>query len=522
VGVFEAYQRRAIGLHGVNGPGALVAAVGDLRELEAEVSSTDMAAAERRSLTFTLSSVMINVASDAGSTEGLRAGVAWATRLLHDGEAPAALVAQAGYNRANGLAGIFAVEEAGSREPGAADAASPAYRLAHLDGLREARMLYRRVGANRLAPLQTRGMALCNLGNLLDDSGRWVEAYTAYADALEADPTNGNAAGNIAELLRRRLGRQVDQRGHLAAVYDRYVAMAQSLRQRTVEVAGAAAADRWDALEPTGSKGHLRHAGDQLDPYQCWIVRHRLALVASVEGLGLDSRQWDTASVSGVVSPAGERVPGIFGALNVLKAEFLVARRLAFQGQRMHAESPARQHPDDPGLYTGTLDGSLYGEAPALLLLAHRSALDVLDKIAVTANEHFGSGLVPARVEYSRYWRDARTGQIRPLLGSGGDGARCLLALAELAGDLSEDGMYPNARLLRNAGTHRLVHATTGEPTGPTQDTFSTVNMPELQNSVIEALQVSRAAYLYFVDLIDSQLSASEGAAGTCRLPNQQ
>ena len=521
MGAFEAYQRRAISLDGVSGPSALAAAVGDLRELEAEVSSAGMTAAERRSLTFTLSSVMINLASDAGSIEDLRAGVAWATRLLHDGEAPAALVAQAGYNRANGLAGIFTADD-GSREPGVVGWPSPAYRLAHLDGLREPRMLYRRVGADQLAPAETRGMALCNLGNLLDDSGRWVEAYTAYADALEADPTNGNAAGNIAELLRRRLGRRVDQRGHLAAVYDKYVAMARSLRQRTVEVAGAAAADRWDALEPTGSKGHLRHAGDQLDPYQCWIVRHRLALVASVEGLGSDSRQWDTASVSGVVSPAGERVPGIFGALNVLKAEFLVARRLAFQGQGMHAESPARQHPDDPGLYTGTLDGSLYGEPAALLLLAHRSALDVLDKIAVTANEYFGSGLVPARVEYSRYWRDSRTGQIRPQLGSGGEGLRCLLALAELAGDLSEDGMYPNARLLRNAGTHRLVHATTGEPTGPTQDTFSTVNMPELQTAAIEALQVSRAAYLYFVDLIDSQLSASEGAAGTCRLPNQQ
>ena len=63
--------------------------------------------------------------------------------------------------------------------------------------------------------------------------------------------------------------------------------------------------------------------------------------------------------MSGVVSSAGERVPGIFGALNVLKAEFLVARRLAFQGQRMHAEAPAHQHADDPGLYTDTLDGSL-------------------------------------------------------------------------------------------------------------------------------------------------------------------
>ena len=152
--------------------------------------------------------------------------------------------------------------------------------------------------------------------------------------------------------------------------------------------------------------------------------------------------------------------------------------------------APGRQHPGDPGLYTDTLDGALYGEPPALLLLAQRSALDVLDKIAVTANEHFSTGLSPSRVEYSRYWRDPQTGQPRPQLGPGDEGQRCLLALAELAGDLTADGMYPSARLLRNAGTHRLVHATTGEPTGPTQDTFSTVNLPELQSATIEALQV--------------------------------
>ena len=241
-----------------------------------------------------------------------------------------------------------------------------------------------------------------------------------------------------------------------------------------------------------------------------------------VKGLGSDSPQWDTASVSGIVISAGEQVPGVFGALNVLKAEFLVARRLAFQGQRMHADAPGRQHPGDPGLYTDTLDGALYGEPPALLLLAQRSALDVLDKIAVTANEHFSTGLSPSRVEYSRYWRDPQTGQPRPQLGPGDKGQRCLLALAELAGDLTGDSMYPSARLLRNAGTHRLVHATTSEPTGPTQDTFSTVNLPELQSATIEALQVARAAYLYFVGLIDSQLSPPEGSADTFQLPNQR
>ena len=522
VGDFESFQRRAVALDGATGPIALASALANLRALEAEASTAGMTADERWSLTFTLSSVMINLASDAGSVGDLRSGVEWATRLLDDDETPGPLVPQAAYNRATGLTEIFAAEEACSREPGAPDSASPAYRLEHIDGLREPRMLYRRVGSDLLAPPEARGRALCNLGNILDDSGRWVEAYAAYADALQADPTNGNAAGNIAELLRRRLGRRVDQRGHLAAVYDKYAAMAQSLRERTVEVAGASAADRWDALELTGSRGHLEHVGDHLDPYQAWIVRHRLALVASVEGLGSDSPQWDTASVSGIVISAGEQVPDVFGALNVLKAEFLVARRLAFQGQRMHADAPGRQHPGDPGLYTDTLDGALYGEPPALLLLAQRSALDVLDKIAVTANEHFSTGLSPSRVEYSRDWRDPQTGQPRPQLGPGDQGLRCLLALAELAGDLTGDSMYPSARLLRNAGTHRLVHATTSEPTGPTQDTFSTVNMPELQSATIEALQVARAAYLYFVDLIDSQLSPPEGSADTFQLPNQR
>ena len=88
-------------------------------------------------------------------------------------------------------------------------------------------------------------MALCNLGNLLDQWGVRVEAYTAYADALEADPTNGDAARDIAELLRRRLGHRLPPSGGTwLPSTAQYVAMAQSLRQRTAEVAGAAAADR--------------------------------------------------------------------------------------------------------------------------------------------------------------------------------------------------------------------------------------------------------------------------------------
>ena len=149
-----------------------------------------------------------------------------------------------------------------------------------------------------------------------------------------------------------------------------------------------------------------------------------------------------------------------------------MARRLAFLGEQMHAESGGRQHPDDPGLL--------------------------------------------------EYWKDPRTGQIRPHLEPGGAGLQSLPALAELGTDPTEEGMYPSARLLRNAGTHRIVHATEGEPTGPTRGTFSTVSMRELHSAALEALQVVRAAYLYFVDLIDSQHVEESKTATVYSLPNQE
>lgn len=52
----------------------------------------------------------------------------------------------------------------------------------------------------------------------------------------------------------------------------------------------------------------------------------------------------------------------------------------------------------------------------------------MLDKIAVAANEHVGSGLPPSRVEYSKYWKDPKPSEIRPHVEQGNLGLRSLLA----------------------------------------------------------------------------------------------
>jgi tetratricopeptide (TPR) repeat protein len=484
-------------------------ALDDYLALKSEIEAAALDVVVLSYLRFALTSMLINVAYDRKSIDGLAAGLKWTYEAIADPATPAPFVPQFQYNCANAQINMFQISE---RADAQTDSSDPTYRIEHIEGLREARQLLATVGDDDTVPGEVRSTALCNLANALDESGRWVEAYTKYAEALEVDPTNGNAAGNLAELLRRRLIVGHDQRGHIAAVYDHYVVLAQSLRARTAEIAGEAAAVRWDDLQLTGSQGHLSHAGDELDDYQLWIVNHRLALVAAVEGLGSDSNRWDSATLTGYVSARADAVvPPIYAAMNVLKAEYLTARRLGYRGQAMIWESIDAQHPEDTGEYADTMDGAIYGEAAASLLLAQRSALDVLDKIAVTANEYFGSGQPPHKVAFATFWVDEKTRQCRPALDGDTAAERPRLALAELATDVHEKGMYAIAKLLRNAGTHRLVHATWAEPTGPTRATFSTVDLADLMKATVEALSVTRAAYLYLIDLIQSQIPSQVG-----------
>jgi hypothetical protein len=64
------------------------------------------------------------------------------------------------------------------------------------------------------------------------------------------------------------------------------------------------------------------------------------------------------------------------------------------------------------------------------------------------------------------------------------------------------------------------VHVTSGQATGPTKDTFSSVDVQELAQATMSALWVARAAYLYLVDLVESQVPT--GRVVTARVPNQR
>lgn len=388
--------------------------------------------------------------------------------------------------------------------------------------LRDARLLFTVVGYDVQVAGELRGRALCNLANTLDDSGRWVEAYQAYRDALDADPSNGNAAGNAAELIRRRISSGRGALGHYAVVHDELADLAVANRARTVEIAGEATARRWDDAPRFGGEGHREHVGDNTDGYQQWIKQHRFALTFAMEGLGTDTTQWDSAGIDALSSVA-DAIPAIFTSVNVLKAEYLVSRRLAFNGEERVVATPFGQSADDPGLYVDTLDMSVYGEASSSLVLAQRSTLDLLDKVAVAVNEHFNIGDDPNAVTFRSFWTKGNPPTLRKGLPQDTvTWTPAVLALAELALDAQDGGAYAAAQGLRHAGTHRLVNLSWDAPDQEATDAHVRIGAFELIDATHASLAVARAAFLYLLDLVADQEEQAPNGGVPLSAPSQR
>ncbi|MEJ2866125.1 LA2681 family HEPN domain-containing protein [Actinomycetospora sp. OC33-EN08] len=177
-----------------------------------------------------------------------------------------------------------------------------------------------------------------------------------------------------------------------------------------VELAGQHVAERYLNMPLQGVDYHV-HEGKSDDSYVRWISENRLPLTAALEGMGSDSDKWDDAHLTSVTSEPGQlRPPDVFSMVNVLKGEYLVARRLAFDSLSALASG---DNVGDSGTYVDTVDDAIYGHSAQALVLAHRSALDLLDKIAVAVNHYLLVGDDPAKVSFKGFWAKRGSDRMR-------------------------------------------------------------------------------------------------------------
>jgi hypothetical protein len=236
--------------------------------------------------------------------------------------------------------------------------------------------------------------------------------------------------------------------------------------------------------------------------YQQFVVRHRLALVPTIEGLDFSLARWDSLrfySVTEDIKVAGG-IPPLFGMFNVLKSDYLVARYLAYIA--LYEDIP------ESGKYTDTLDYARYGVKYSMLTLAQRSCLDLLDKVAVASSEYLSLPGNPNFINFAKRWFEPRKTGIpiswQPEIKSAiSKGNRALIAISEVSEDLNASGFLHAKRTIRNSSTHRftILHDLGETPSRPSQYVDHDIDA-DFINELIETLQLTRAVLIYFADMV--------------------
>lgn len=360
----------------------------------------------------------------------------------------------------------------------------------------EARRCFWSVAQDAKAETSLRTQAWTNLGNQFSNSYRLGEAQDAWRAALELDPENGVAASAAA----RNLLWFYEQGGcsELTLIEAAMLAkIADKSKNRVREYAGEHATEWIAAFANSFDDPPAR--SQNTDPFISWVERERLTLAPVVELVDPALGKLDWLMLPGIFEREANLLgmpPPVFAMFNVLKSDFILARDLAWRsiGDTVWPTT---------GRFGDTLDYATYGPDASALVLAHRTALDLLDKVAVTANHYFDLGRAPDKVYFGKLWRgnsDKSTG-LRPLTGQvdktirGNVGA--LYGLVELADDYDgSTGILRSQKDLRNAGTHRFVVLhDLGDPAKSRQ-------APEVEHhgrehftrEVLRALRVARSA----------------------------
>jgi tetratricopeptide (TPR) repeat protein len=429
--------------------------------------------------------VLVDAGALAKQRDAIEEGIALFREL--DRYSPTAGIS---YNLANGLVASVGYPPA-----------SPSW-LDHQERTRtvraEARACFWKVAKDSTADVALRTQAWTNLANQLSSSTRLGEAHDAWLAALEVDPANGVAASAAA----RNLLWLYEQGGcsdltRVAAIM--LAKIAHRHQDRVVEYVGRQASEQIAAFakqleDPPPQTSHT-------DPFIRWVEQERLTLAPAVELVDPELDKFDWLVLPGIMErfrEPGEDVtpPPVFAMFNVLKSDFILARDLLWRA------GDERIWPAT-GRYADTLDYASYGPEVSALILSHRTALDILDKIAVTANHYFELGKEPDDIYFGKLWRkklDKVTGEcplIEPVERAIRGGVSALYGLVELAEDYDgKAGILRSHKDLRNAGTHRFVVLhDLGAPT-------SYRNAPEVEHhdrehftqESLRALRVARSA----------------------------
>ena len=402
------------------------------------------------------------------------------------------------------------------------------------------RLAIREQGFQQL-PSVRQTQVFTNLGNLLSEVGRCIEAQECWSAALTLQPRFTMALGN------RGRGRL----WYAKALYDdghRTV----FLRHAFADLDAALSAPRDDPLGPdTGArKGFQKHRDgirrhlpkaelrkgtrmkefslgetEQEVRYRKWCLANCLFL-NPLNDLGNHSvAAHDVLTTPSMVVAVGEG-PHYQGFYNQMKQEFVSARWFYHEG--ITARKPHFSD-KDVTLYN-TLDYPCYSLAVEKVKVAFRMAYSLLDKIAFFFNHYMGLGIPEKRVYFKTFWYSGQNRQqgLRHEFTSRRNWP--LRGLFWLSKDLFEDKpgfrecLEPDAQELdaiRNHAEHKYLKLHDGMWRGPdgsddplfshrTDVLAASLYRRDFESKALRLLKMVRAALIYLSLAIHSEEAKRE------------
>jgi len=370
------------------------------------------------------------------------------------------------------------------------------------------------------ASSKTKSQASTNIGILLLETERWVEALYYFKHATAFFPTNSVAAFQEMRYLMGFLQLYLKEKerynsySHIDPLVNRIKSLATLISENydvIEEFSGPQALETVRKVTDDALKLTKVPNPSLTNKYFEFIRKNDLALSLYSSFEEYEKGKFDLlrlASVSYGFSNKFE-VPEIFAMINIIISDYAFARQVFYEAQYDDKETIFYETSD----HNDRLDYALYGVQFSALTTAQRIAFDILDKIAVAIGVYLE---IPkaSKIDFTKLWGQAKKGKgfvVRPEiekeLQAGNSG---LIALYNMFSDISKDQSRGNGFLeahkrYRHSTTHRftVLHDETLAEWDSTSNSIEHESIEKFEALTLMSLKLSKAALFYFVDAIN-------------------
>ncbi|WP_115718515.1 LA2681 family HEPN domain-containing protein [Gallaecimonas mangrovi] len=354
-----------------------------------------------------------------------------------------------------------------------------------------------------------------NLGNSLNQFGRFIEAIKAWDSALNIMPNFAMALGN----------KGIGLTHYARALYD-YGHGNVMVAHAVDELKGAISKDAlWDSgLHPEAkeyfrenylsAEKHLERIEYRFDfdlnqwpvgdskkevGYRSWCLDNNLFLSPLNDVTKLSVSAQDVLHLPSHTYNIDEeaRFPNYF---NIMKQEYVTARFMLFESLDYYSEHIS----DKDVLLMDGFDGARFSYRIEQLKIAFRLAYSIFDKVALFLNDYYSVGLEISSVNFRKIWGKRKNKNFE--LNSCFEGSQNwpLRGLYFLSKDLFDDDFddvaLPESKELaglRNRIEHRYLSLQTYEASVSNTDIHSYISLNDFQLKTLRIMSMAREALIY-------------------------